>query len=109
MNETLADIVAGMRDPENDYITNNDLRELADRIEAAAKRAHDIAAALLAAKDVMSPHPDPEHAPGPRNCDVGTAEEQEAIYHATGNVYHTLTLQEVLSWAQMPYEEGGAA
>ena len=45
----------------------------------------------------------------PRNCDVGTAEEQEARYHATGNVYHTLTLQEVLSWAQMPYEEGGAA
>lgn len=36
-NETLADILADMRDPENDYITNNDLRDLADRIEAAAK------------------------------------------------------------------------
>ena len=42
----------------------------------------------------------------PRNCDVGTADEQEARYHATGNLYHSLTLQEVLSWAQMPCEKG---
>lgn len=39
MNKTLADILAGMRDPENDYITNNDLRDLADRIEAAIARS----------------------------------------------------------------------
>lgn len=42
----------------------------------------------------------------PRNCDVGTPEEQEARYHATGNLYHNLTLQEVLAWAQMPCEKG---
>lgn len=41
----------------------------------------------------------------PRNCDVGTLQEQEARYHVTGRLYHTSTLQNVLSWAQMPYEE----
>lgn len=41
----------------------------------------------------------------PRNCDVGTLQEQEARYHATGRLYHTSTLQNVLSWAQMPYKE----
>ena len=40
-----------------------------------------------------------------RNCDVGTAEEQEKRYHATGEVYHTFTLTNALHWAQMPYEE----
>jgi len=40
----------------------------------------------------------------PRNCDVGTAEKQEERYHATGEVYHTLTLTNALEWAQMPYE-----
>jgi len=44
----------------------------------------------------------------PRNCDVGTAEEQEARFHATGELYHTLTLRNALTWAQTPYEEGGA-
>ena len=65
MNETLADIVAGMRNPENDYITNNDLRDLADRIEAAAKRERAVTDAMLACKGKMFPHPDPEHAPPP--------------------------------------------
>ena len=45
MSETIADILAGMRDPENDYITNNDLRDLADRIEAAARREREAAEA----------------------------------------------------------------
>ena len=47
----------------------------------------------------------------PRQCDVGTPEEQETRYHATGELYHTLTLRNALIWAQMPYEpheEGGA-
>lgn len=42
-----------------------------------------------------------------RNCDVGTAEEQEERYKAsTDDVYHTLTLTNALRWAQMPYEGG---
>ncbi|MBQ7252911.1 MAG: hypothetical protein IJS32_09990 [Kiritimatiellae bacterium] len=37
-NETIADILAEMRDEEhNDFLTNNDLRDLADRLEAAHK------------------------------------------------------------------------
>lgn len=44
-----------------------------------------------------------------RQCDVGTAEEQERRYKATGEVYHTLTLTNALAWAQTPYgAEGGA-
>lgn len=44
-----------------------------------------------------------------RQCDVGTAEDQEARYKMTGEVYHTLTLTNALRWAQTPYEaqEGG--
>ena len=42
----------------------------------------------------------------PRQCDVGTAEEQEARYHRTGEVYHSLTLKNTLSWSQTPYEKG---
>lgn len=46
----------------------------------------------------------------PRQCDVGTPEDQEARYKMTGEVYHTLTLTNALRWAQTPYEaaEGGA-
>ena len=45
-----------------------------------------------------------------RQCDVGTAEEQERRYNAIGEVYHTLTLTNALAWAQTPYaEEGGAS
>lgn len=37
-NETIADILREMRDEQrNDFLTNSDLRHLADRIEAAAK------------------------------------------------------------------------
>ena len=39
-----------------------------------------------------------------RQCDVGTAEDQEARYKMTGEVYHTLTLTNALRWAQTPYE-----
>lgn len=41
----------------------------------------------------------------PRNCDVGTVGTQEARFHATGELYHTLTLRNTLTWAQMPYKE----
>ncbi len=45
-NETLGSILHDMRDPENDYITNNDLRDLADRIEAAAEWERERAEAM---------------------------------------------------------------
>lgn len=44
----------------------------------------------------------------PRQCDVGTAYEQGRRYKATGEVYHTSTLTNVLAWAQTPYAEEGA-
>ena len=46
----------------------------------------------------------------PRQCDVGTPEEQEKRYKLKREVYHTLTLTNALAWAQTPYEaqEGGA-
>ena len=43
----------------------------------------------------------------PRNCDVGTADEQCERYKATGETHHTLTLANALAWAQMPYGEEG--
>ena len=43
----------------------------------------------------------------PRQCDVGTAEEQERRYKAIGEVYHTLTLKNALACSQTPYDEGG--
>ena len=40
----------------------------------------------------------------PRNCDIGDVDEQERRYRAsTDEAYHTLTLTNVLKWAQMPY------
>ena len=57
----------------------------------------------------------------PRNCDVGTVEEQAERFHAfcasnkkCGDVYSCERCQFnsvedcELAWAQMPYEEGGA-
>ena len=42
----------------------------------------------------------------PRNCDVGTADEQiERFKKTTQDEYHTLTLEQSLAWAQMTYEE----
>ena len=46
-----------------------------------------------------------------RQCDVGTAEEQDARFRQSADApYHTLTLANALAWAQTPYEaqEGGA-
>lgn len=45
----------------------------------------------------------------PRQCDVGTPEEQEKRYKLKREVYHTLTLTNALAWAQTPYEEEGGA
>ena len=46
----------------------------------------------------------------PRNCDVGTADEQEkrlleAVHDGTAPKYGTIA-GITLQWAQMPYEEG---
>ena len=43
----------------------------------------------------------------PRNCDVGTAEEQDKRYAMFMEKHWTLG-KTALQWAQMPYEEGGA-
>lgn len=52
----------------------------------------------------------------PRNCDVGTAEEQmERLFSGMddkgveiGMKFVREVASEVLAWAQMPYKEGGA-
>ncbi len=182
--ETLADIVREMRNDEfarsmaaitHTGAMHDMLCAIADRIEAAAWRAHDIAAALLAAKGVMYPHPDPDNAPPPtagnaaamrealeiiarkadkvdkigmgyndaveisldiqsvaeaalsappRNCDVGTADDQAERFvaeckrhdhcstcpvHAMWGVWRVGQPKSCkFIWAQMPYEaEGG--
>ena len=47
-NETIADILAEMRDEEhNDFLTNNDFRDLADRLEAAHKEDREKMKAFL--------------------------------------------------------------
>lgn len=43
----------------------------------------------------------------PRNCDVGTAEEQaERLFRRYGDT--TIGAEVALLWAAMPYDEGGA-
>ena len=73
-----------------------------DAEEEEGQRAPSPCSAIIRARNALS-------AP-PRQCDIGTAEEQEERYKATGEVYHTSTLTNALAWAQMPYEaeEGGA-
>lgn len=42
----------------------------------------------------------------PRNCDVGNVAQQGERYRDTAdNVYHTLTLVDVLKWEQEPYTQ----
>jgi hypothetical protein len=42
----------------------------------------------------------------PRNCDVGNVAQQGERYRdTTDNVYHTLTLVDVLKWEQEPYTQ----
>lgn len=113
-------------------IKNVTLTELLDRIEAALKRngnaaamrealefvahldddsytSYDIAVAVQKANDALS-------AP-PRQCDVGTGEEQTSRLRAVCNKFkpscngckYITDLQKVncwLAWAQMPYEGG---
>lgn len=141
-NETIADIIAWLRKPmegENAYLTAwRD--EIADRLEAAHRRelaAGGNAARLREALDeirvaAMSDYePDADYliekcnaalAAPPRNCEVGTPEEQAQRF---GEYCHAEVCKRkkcktrpkalfidacALEWAQMPYEaeEGGA-
>lgn len=146
--ETVADIIAWLRKPregENAYLTLwRD--EIADRIEAAHKRERGDCAklreALSAALDMIfdlqvrnrSPIANSVYAvrrkikaalaAPPRNCDIGTAEEQEKRFHDFCRARHLPRMEDSsycayecpleggtcceLQWAQMPYEEGGA-
>ena len=153
--ETIADIIAWLRRPregENGYLTAwRD--EIADRLESAHKRERGDCAKLREAlnlcvdemcarcRDLAKARGNPAPclngcepvrkakaalAAPPRNCDVGTAEEQEKRFHDFCRARH-LPRMEVssycaykcplegdtcceLQWAQMPYveKEGGA-
>ena len=132
-HETISDIVDEMRECADrmekrglfdlrgcgtDY-----LRALADLLEAAATREREAGAAaaqICGEVGEMIGREAALSAP-PRNCDVGTAEEQAARFHSfcksnkqPGDVYSCdrCRLNSIedceLAWAQMPYEAGGA-
>lgn len=51
----------------------------------------------------------PALAAPPRNCDVGTADEQtERFVDFTRLCFQSEMVRLAMNWAQMPYEEGGA-
>ena len=118
-----------------------DIRKEADRIEVANKRERgDCAKLREAVVDVGYPHNFQREAPHirgycyditraiekcfaalaapPRNCDVGTAEEQEDRFRRYCNsrgtfcgdcpLYNNRRGECRFAWAQMPYKEGGA-
>lgn len=171
-HETLADIVAEMRDEshagDGSFLewVGSKMRSYADRIEAAAKREREATSekssqvgnaaamreALEAVVKVGYPHNFQKEAPHirgycceittaikkcfdalsapPRNCDVGTAEEQERRWRSNcgsgiPNCKHCKVYEQARKsgfvddknmirfdcrfiWSQMPYEEGGA-
>ena len=89
--------------------TNNNLREALKRIVAAsivAKNANAPEWILQRIADIFAMATTALAAP-PRNCDVGTAEEQEERYAMFIKEHWTLG-KTALQWAQMPYKEGGA-
>ena len=62
-NETIADILHEIRTRPQSRPSPTDIREWANRLEAAAARDRAITDVMLAVKDKPLPHPDPEHAP----------------------------------------------
>lgn len=117
--ETLADIVAEMRKDcpprhmdgtrylDGDWVyTKGTVEKLADRIESAAKRGGGVWRAAFAKVTSV-----------PRNCDVGTPQEQSARFDAHFRKHMgclTCPLREKdggvpkhceFAWSQMPYEE----
>ena len=128
--ETIANIVAEMRGlvkpGETLEHTYELLNGLADRIEAAHKREVEsvsngakmrealkqiLALAQAKAKGLFEIQSLAETALAapPRNCDVGTAEEQyERFVNFARLYFQSEVVRFVINWAQMPYEEGGA-
>ena len=140
-NETIADIIAEMRalsNPISDGIIAINGRIIADRLEAANKRERGDCAKLREALDeirvaAMSDYEwDADYliekcnaalAAPPRNCDVGTAEEQsvrmaefcreqykktDGVRLCSGCRFFELAGTECqFAWAQLPYEKGG--
>ena len=88
---------------------------------AAMRAALEYAREVLALNGFVEPvkRCDAALAAPPRNCDVGTAEEQEARYFKLKKEHiHKITVcphmgcsyvPESLWWAQMPYEEEGGS
>ena len=149
-HETIADIIAEMRGMGNYQRYSGDhARVLAGRIEAAHKRERGNAAKLREAlkrawlfvsatresfafvregridRDKLCEDIDAALSAPPRNCDVGTAQEQDERFHRFCVKHHTGSCagchnpvgdytvangvrECALVWAQMPYEEGGA-
>lgn len=126
-NETIADIVAEMR---NEGHTGDasclewvgaKMIHYADRIEAAEKREREAGAEAAQVCGEIGEAIGREAALSApqRNCDVGTAEEQSARFDAHCRKHMgclTCQLREndggvpkhcEFAWAQLPYEEGG--
>ena len=147
-HETIADIIAEMRGMGNYQRYSGDhARVLANRLDAAHRRERGDCAKLREALEMLREllgdllrlgdaeyHDDFSNfcdiidaalsAP-PRNCDVGTAQEQDERFHRFCVKHHTGSCagchnpvgdytvangvrECALVWAQMPYEEGGA-
>ena len=143
-NETTTDIIAEMRGMGNYQRYSGDhARVLAGRLEAAHKRERGNFAELREALKAISGLCDrliptwdgaigrikdiaeAALAAPPRNCDVGTVQEQDERFHRFCVKHHTGSCagchnpvgdytvangvrECALVWAQMPYEEGGA-
>lgn len=69
-------------------------RDIADRIEAAHKREKAVTDALLACKDKMTPHPDPDHVPPPY---PGDAIVPRDTHGATGEGWYGFDLDGTLA------------
>ena len=122
--ETTADIIAEMRIFKCRNLETGELElcnaianYFADRLDAALRREK---AAIEADElcDLREEHIKAALSAPPRNCDVGTAEEQAERYMNFCHNYPKCTgcpcvgriqyHQCEFAWAQLPYEEGGA-
>ena len=87
-------------------MSNSAMREALKKIDRLVWDKHrhtkeEVEAHRLATEALSSPR---------LNCEVGTAEEQIVRFRKTAqDVYHTLTLEQALAWAQMTYDESEAS
>lgn len=97
----------------------SNVKAMREALEHVEKIAREFAAGNYYVSDLPKMLLDTIHpalAAPPRNCDVGTAEEQTARYYAFCTKQHHETCQNCpchsssvkceMAWAQMPYEEG---